>query len=653
MTAALLVLVLLWVPGLLAGAAVRLRGWLLAAAAPVLTYGLVSVGGLVVGELGLAWTPVSFGAWVLLASAVLLLVTALVQRRWPAAADPGDRISRNGHLAVAAGVAIGLGVGAVTFLRGIGTMDRLAQDWDAPHHGNLVRWLAEHESSLVSSAGAIANQPDNTGYFYPGTYHELLALLLGKAGITLPQVLNAGALATVLIWPVGIAALGLAWRLPARAVALAAAVSTWFSPFPYDSLWRGPLWPYLAGVTLLPALLALSALLFRPRGPAGPVTGPVAVALGGAALAGLQPSTAFLFAGMFIVILLTCAFRLTPVDWRHAWPALGATVVLGGVLAAPLVLPSAGTAAGVTAMVWPSEATPAAAFGQMLTFSGVVAFPQWWIGLPALLGVVVMVRQRLAVWVPVVWFAFGGLYAVTVSLEHPVIQWLTGPFYNDHWRLAAVLPLPGALGFGVGVVAAGAWLAGRLRDRLGDRLPAARGPWAPVALGVVLFLLVTLVSGAYIGRNSARLAQAYHDGPVVSEAEIAAYRWLGERVRPGERVLNDVFDGSAWLYAVAEVEPVEWTFYGTPEGSPNNYLVRNLNKINRDPRVREALDELNVRYVIIGQGYVRLDKKLTPGLSGLDRTPGFREVFRNAGATVYEIEGREDASDDAGAAPGR
>jgi hypothetical protein len=646
MTAALLVLVLLWVPGLLAGAAIRLRGWTLAAAAPALTYGLVSIGGLLLGKLGFSWTLVTFGAWTLLASALLLLVTILVQRRWPAHVEDDHKLSRNGHLVVGAGLAIGLAVGAVTFMRGIGTMNRLAQDWDAPHHGNLVRWFAEHQASLVSSAGVISNQPENTSYFYPGTYHQLLALLLDKVGITLPEVLNAGALSTVLIWPVGIAAMGLAWKLPARVVAFAAAVSTWFSPFPYDSLWRGPLWPYVAGVALLPAILALVTYLVRPRG----VTGPLAFALAVAAVVGLQPSLAFIVAGLVGIVFLACVFRLEPIDWKRAWPTLVGTVVLGVLAAVPLMLPSMGAATGVAAMVWPSEATPAGAFGQMLTFSGVAAFPQWWIGLPALLGMVVMVKRGQMLWMVGVWLAFGGLYAATVSLEGRVVQKLTGVFYNDHWRLAVLLPLPGAIGFGVAVVAVGTWLVNRYRDRL----PALTGkPWASVAVSVAFFLLVTLLSGAYVDRNSARLAQAYNDGPVVSEAEQAAYRWLGERVKPGERVLNDVFDGSAWLYAVAEVEPVEWTFYGTPEGTPNNYLVRNLNKINTDPEVRADLNELKVRYVIIGKGYVRLEKSLTPGLANLDAIRGFRQVFKNEGATIYEIEGQEHVAESAGAAGNR
>ncbi|MEU4739887.1 DUF6541 family protein [Actinosynnema sp. NPDC023658] len=647
MSAALLVLLLLWVPGLVFGAALRLRGWTLAAAAPALTYGLVATGGLLLGKLGFSWTLPTFGAWALVASVVLFAVTTLVQRRWPARVEDDEpRVSRRGHLVVGAGVAIGLAVGAVTFLRGISSLNRLAQDWDAPHHGNLVRWLAEHHTSLVSSAGAIGNQAENAHYFYPATYHQLLALLLDQFGITLPQLLNSGALSTVLVWPVGIAAMGLAWKLPARVVAPAAAVSTWFSPFPYDSLWRGPLWPYVAGIALLPAVLALVTYLIRPRG----ITGPVALAVSTAALVGLQPSLAFILAGLLGVIFLCCLLRLVPIDWKRAWPTLLAVAVLGAVGAAPLILPSLGSATGVAAMVWPSEATPAGAFGQMLTFSGVVDFPQWWIGLPALFGIVVMARRRIMVWMVGVWLAFGGLYAVTVSLESPIIQRLTGYFYNDHWRLAVMLPLPGAIAFGVAVVAFGTWVV----DRYRDRVPAlGRTPWAPVAASLVLFLLIGLVSGAYIGRNSKRLAVNYQNGPTVSDGELAAYRWLSEHVEPGERVMNDVFDGSGWLYAVAEVEPVEWTFYGTPEGTPSHYLVEHLNDLGTDPEVRADLNELKVRYVLVGRGFVRKDNRIADGFVGLDRTPGFTEVFRNSDSVVYEIEGQENVVDGAAAAAGR
>jgi hypothetical protein len=620
-----LLLLAFWLPGLVFGAAVKLRGWMLAAAGPALTFGMVAIGGYVLGHLGIQWNLLTFALWSAGLSIVAFAVVLLISRRL----DPVDReksITTRQHLMIGGGVALGMIVGAVSFLRGVTNLNWVNQDWDAPYHGNLVRWIAEHGSALPSTIGTIANQAGNTSYFYPDTYHALLALMLDKGGLDMPHLLNLAALMGVLAWPLGIAAMGLAWRLPPVAVAAAALVSTWFTPFPYDSLTRGPLWPYVAGIALLPAVLALAKYLLRPQG----ATGPIAIALAGAGLAGLHTSLAFVMVVLFIIILLACLLRLEPIDWRTAAPGIVTTVVLGGVVAVPLVLPSLANAGGVTGAVWGSEATAAAAFTQTITFSGVAAFPQWWIGLTAFAGIVIMIRRRMMLWMIGVYAVFGSLYAATVSLETPLIHALTGIFYNDHWRIAALLPLPGAVAFGVFVWGAGGWL----NERFGERVPRATA----LAGSVLVLLVVAALSGAYIGRNSGKVKEAYQDGPIVSTAERAAYTWLATQVRPGEIVMNDLHDGSVWMYALAGVRPAEWTYYGADEKTDAAYLTRNLNKLNSDPRVRQALASLKIRYVIVGSGLVR-DSTMAEGLVGLTALKGFREVFHNGAATVYEVDG--------------
>ncbi|MET0134876.1 MAG: DUF6541 family protein [Kibdelosporangium sp.] len=635
----LLVVAAFWVPGLALGAVVRLRGWVLAAAGPALTFGLVSLGGYVLGKLGIRWDLLSFALWsaavVAIAGALSLLLVVLA-RRSGKVAEPEPRLALREHLVVGAGVVAGLLVGAITFLRGIGRLDLINQDWDAPFHGNAVRWIAEHGSVIPGSLGTIANQPDNTTYFYPDTYHALLATLLDKAGLQVPELLNAGALMGVLAWPLGIAALGVAWRLPAIAVGFGAAVSTWFSAFPYDSLWRGPLWPYVAGVALLPAVLAMAKYLLRPKG----LAGPFGVAFAVAGLAGLHTSLIFVLFGMFVLLLLAMIFKLEPVDWKAAAPTLVGSAVLAGLFAFPLVLPALANAAGVTSAFWPSEATAAGAFTQMITFSGVAEFPQWWIGFPAFAGILIMIRKRVMLWFVVAYAVFGGLYAMTVSLESPLIHKITGPFYNDAWRLAVYLPLFGAVAFGVFACYAGAWLSEKYNHRLPAKL---RTPATGTLVGaLVIGLVALLLTGAYVGRNTDRIALQYHDGPAVTYDERAAYHWLAEHTEPDELVMNDLRDGSVWMYAVAGVHPMEWTFYGNlDEKSPQTYLTKNLNKLNTDPKVRVALDELKIRYVLVGSGHVREAYQLTSGLFGLRWTDGFRQVFKNDGAIVYEIAGQE------------
>ncbi|SMD21471.1 DUF6541 family protein [Lentzea albidocapillata] len=631
---AVIVLLLCWLPGLAFGAAIRLRGWVLAAAAPALTFGLVSLGGLVIGKLGVSWSLWSFGAWVLALSLIAGVASFFVARRTTVADDVEPKLSPRDHLVVAGGLVLGLGVGVFTFLRGLRSLNNIHQDWDAPHHANLIRWLSEHHTALVSTAGQIGNQPENTNYFYPSTYHELLSLLVDKFGINIVQLLNAGGLASIVFWVFGIVALGVAWRLPPVAIAGAAAVSTWFSPFPDDALWRGPLWPFVAGVALLPVALALVTYLLRPKG----FTGPVAIAVIATGLIGLHTSLAFLLAPLYLIILVACLLKLEPVEWKRAWKSLTAVGVLALLGAIPMMLPTLAISGGVTGAFWPSEATPAAAFGQMLTFSGVVASPQWILGLSALAGIVIMIRKRVLLWMVGVYAFFGPLYAMTVSLETPIVHKLTGFFYNDHWRIAVMLPLPGSIAFGVFLWAVGTWLVERYRERV----PVLASPLAAVVASVLVFVLIGVMTKAYIGRNTVRLGQSYVDGPTVTQAERKAYEWLGQHAKPGERAMNDVGDGTAWLYAISKVEPVIWTFYGTEAGSEETYLADNLNKINSDPRVREELDDLKVRYVILGKGFVRPERKRFEGMLGLGANSTFQKVFENEDATIYEIAGQRD-----------
>jgi hypothetical protein len=67
-----------------------------------------------------------------------------------------------------------------------------------------------------------------------------------------------------------------------------------------------------------------------------------------------------------------------------------------------------------------------------------------------------------------------------------------------------------------------------------------------------------------------------------------------------------------------------------------------------DPRIRQIVAEYRIRYVVLGEGFVRSNYHRVPGLTGLADNPLFREVYRNPGAVVYEIAGRHDVAAGAG-----
>lgn len=662
----LIVLAAFWLPGLAVGAAIRLRSWTLVAAAPALTFGVVAAGSLVIGHLGIRWNLLSFAAWTVVLAGVLLVASNLLERRSRRAAEPpadetaapaesvepagsaepaesvepaqqpaaarGPAVTVRDHLLVALGVIVGIATGVVTYMRGIGGLSVINQDWDAPFHANAIRWIAEHGNPLPSALAPAASSGLDVAdgvFFYPNRYHSLLALVFDKGGLAMPELLNLGALAIIICWPLGIAALGLAWRMPPIGVAVAAAVSTWFTAFPYDSLWRGPLWPFVAGVALVPATLALARYLVEPRGLAGPVG--VALALGG--LVGLHTSLAFVVFGYAAMLLLALLLRLEPVRWRTTLPAILATGALTLAVVVPLVYPAL-TVNWVAGFRWPEIASPAEAFGQAMLVSPVTPYPQWFLGGAALVGFVLMVLHRRLLWIVGAYVGLAGAYAACASLDTPLVNAITGPFYNDTWRLAALLPLAGAIAVGE----FGLWVSTLVTDRLRPRLPARVTSFAlPATVAItVVAVLGVLGHGAYVDRTATRLAWNHKDGPVVSSDEIAAYQWIADQGNTG-RVMNDWMDGSIWMYALTGQQPVEWTFLGSTPGTKSALLTKSLNQLGEDPAVDRAIEELGVRYVVIGTGFVRDYSSRAPGLKDLDQVPGLNRVYSNPNAAVYEV----------------
>jgi hypothetical protein len=645
----LLVVLAFWLPGTVVGLALGLRSWTLGAAAPALTFGVIALGVPVLGHLGIRWGVWSVAAWALLLSTAALVGTRMLARPAPArdnAPDPGVSAWRSA-LVVALGVAGGMAVGVATFLGGVGRLDAVHQDWDAPYHGNLIRWIAETGNPLPSTLAPLANLPQGVPYFYPDAYHALLAPLLDQAGLTMPKLLNCAALVVVLTWPLAVAALGLAWRMPPLGAAIAALVSTWFGVFPYDSLWRGPLWPYVAGVALVPAVLALTRRALFPQ-PAAPLAGPVGVGVATAGLVGLHTSLAFVLAvygGMLLVALL---LRLEPVRWRAAARSLALTLAAPAGLVLPVFLPALASAGGVLAAEWPQLSTPRQAVLQAATFSAPDLDIQYGLAVPALAGLVLLVRRRRLVWVVGAYLFFAAMFVAGAAYVLPPLRALTSVFYTDVWRIAALLPLAGALAIGelgarlaeLAGFAAARWRTVRRVPRRAPE-PGTVARYATAAAFVAV--LTTVTSGAAVDRNLHRLAASYGNGPTVSIGEEQAFAWLAPRVRPAERVVNDVADGGVWMYALAGVRPVNWTFYGALPGTDAQFLLDNLNRLDTDPRVRAVLETLNARYVLVGAGEVRPWLGPSVGMKDLADVVGLREVYRNSEAVVYEV--REEAAE--------
>ena len=256
----------LLLPGGLLGALAGLRGWTLAASAPLLTYAIAGLAGPLCAALGIAWSAATYAIVTILVSAVGFGARWLVRRRWPPPerTPTGPDWSRTAHAGVAVAVLVALGFGIAAVLGGIGKLSAIPQDWDAVYHAAGIRYIAETGDASLFGMSHVNWFEGNLESYYPNAYHLVATAVYQMSGAPIPTVLNAH---TVLI--PGLAALVLAAMVhrfggrPVLAAATALAVVA-ITPF-YDLLWRGPLLPFATGVALTPLVAVLVRELLDDR----------------------------------------------------------------------------------------------------------------------------------------------------------------------------------------------------------------------------------------------------------------------------------------------------------------------------------------------------------------------------------------------------
>jgi hypothetical protein len=150
-----------------------------------------------------------------------------------------------------------------------------------------------------------------------------------------------------------------------------------------------------------------------------------------------------------------------------------------------------------------------------------------------------------------------------------------------------------------------------------------------------------LSEGLYAPLNSSRVALNYQRDDMLSGDEIDAMEWLADH-STGGTVMNDSNDGSAYLSAVTGLRPlfghiVEPRLVPTM-GPTQQLLIEHFNCLDSDPAVREAIEDLDIRHVFLGSGFIREHFTRLPGLRGVDTSPSLRLVHREPGVRVFEVQ---------------
>jgi hypothetical protein len=639
-------LLVVLLPGLLVGAAAGLRGWLLAGTAPLLSYAVGGLAGPWLHGLGLP-----FNGWTFAAATGVFVAAGLglrwltrrrtpslrpVQRRRPAPQTTGrlEAPLWPGVLqaAVVGCTLLGAAVGVYTVLHGIGRLDAIPQDWDAAFHANGIRYAADTGDGGLYGMSGVNKYGGGTALFYPNAYHLLATVAYQLTGSPIPAILNANTVLLPGLLALSLVTLVREFRGRAVLACCVALLAVAPATLLYASMARGPLLPFLLGLTLLPlGAVVLHRFLHDKRLSTG-----LLLALCAAGLLVIHPST--LLAGVLFALPMLGQRWLARGARRIGGDLLGlATVgVAAALLAAPQLLGAVGRPSDAGPMQWPVTHDVQSAVGALVVFQHAEPHPQLWLAAALVLGVAFSPRLGGLRWVAATAALTSTMWVVVATTDDPTVVDLSQPWWNDPWRFVAMAALPLTVLAAHGLAETQAWL----RDRMHATRRREHATRERLVLGGAAAVVLVLFTGGtkllYSGYNAGVVSTGY-GAERVNADEARAMLELARLARPADWAMNDRFDGTVWTYAVSGVRTIA-AHYDEVRLSDEAYLLGDgFRRYRTDPAVQDAVERLNVQWVIVGKhGFIR-DKQRSPGLEGYDDLPFLTKVYDNPGAAVYRL----------------
>ena len=667
-------LLIFFVPGMAILAAGGVRRLNLFCLAGPVSFSVASVLGIVYDKLGIAFNPASYLAASAAAAVVAFLARAAWLRRSAGQTHAFERavLGANGPvplagsrqrlwpLLVLAAVAIPAAIVTYRYVRGFGQPENLSQTFDNVYHLNAVRHIA---STQNGSSLALGNLTDASAGFYPAAMHDLMALVLMLTDSSVMTVVNIGTIVIgAVIWP--LSCIFLVTRIVgnlAAAILAAGVLSAGFSSFPYLMVAFGVLYPNHAAISLLPIALGLVIEVLglarcRPSSFWVPL---LALALVGPGLVLSHPSTFVALIGFSAPPVLA---RLV-LSWRSYrrgkesarvvlfWTATSVSFAAIGLVAWIFIRPS------LAAAPWTPFQSNARAIGEVLASAPMGTTAAW-----AMLGLTVIGLYVIARRLGQYWWVLG-MYAVGGALYVVVSSWALGDFrtfwtgvwYNDSFRLAALLPV---VTLPVAVMGA-LWLTWRVRAlcdylvlngrsnphklapfvrSVAARMPAVTGVAAAVGL---ILALGAAAQGGTLSNVQQRLNTIFEtksNSYLLTTDEAALLQAVPEFVPQSDLVVANPRTGGSLVYAVSDRRTLAPHIFGE-RTAEEQYLLDHWAEAAYNDKVCPIIRKLNAYWaldfgdfeVVPGDepfiGLRNLGKGSVPGME-LIHTEGKVHLFR-------------------------
>lgn len=598
---------ILVVPGLVFSLAVRVRGLAAVLLAPLFSVAMASVLSLVLPILNVRWSPLSYGIGVLVVAAVAFGIKVLLSRKWP---DPLWKPERKTVL-VASAVGL-LGAGLLIALQmgtAIETPESISQTYDNVFHLNAVRWAIDSGNASPLNLGAF------TGISaYPSAWHAMTSLVAMATGASVPVAVSVTNIAIgAIVWPLG--ALYLVQQLTGQRLISTIAALIFipaFTGFPLMMIDWGVLYPNLLSIALLPAGmgLAFSAMgLGKGHRQATPVAW-LLVLVAVPAIAVAHPSTIMALLVFVLPAVLLWAWGLvvkllpvnTPERRRRLWTIIGAAFV--SVVALAIVWRKFRPPPGAAG--WGAVESSPQAIGEIFLGGAMGRPAAAIIAICVFAGLIRILVTREQLWLLGTFVVAAVLFFYAAGLDFSPRWFLTGVWYYDSYRLAALLPAamvgPAAIGATYLWDEAHRRVAALRSQRPGfeNALQAASSPWRipAYAAGILALVFATQYGVMTWAVNNAHLSYISNTASgLLTPDETALLKRLDTNVEPGAVIAGLPSSGAALAYAYSGREVMQPHIL-TTHGDNVDIVNAGLKSATEFPWVCDSVEELDVKYVL-------------------------------------------------------
>jgi hypothetical protein len=240
------------------------------------------------------------------------------------------------------------------------------------------------------------------------------------------------------------------------------------------------------------------------------------------------------------------------------------------------------------------------------------------------------------------------MFLISATMDTPLSVRIVGFWYNDSFRLAAMLPVTALPLTIIGVQVVVAWLRDRIETMRSEtwrpRLQPALKSTVAIP-GAVLLVLLIGTKGLYSGEHSRVVANTYGlaaipaTQPLLDADQRTFFDRIGHEVPADATIASNPWNGSVLLWSL-EDRQVLIPHFNLTAGPDQTFLSKHLDDAAANPAVCASAGRLHVQYLYVDKRrFWPTDKRVFdyPGLSDPAGRAGFELVDQQGPMKLFRI----------------